>query len=725
MNILHKMSISVLLLALTLLSCSKCTEPKNNDTGVPKLVVEGKKLLDENGKTVELQGVSFGWHNWWPQFYNSGCIKTLKEDWKATVVRAAMGVEPDGAYLDNPENSKRTIYRVVDAAIKNDMYAIVDWHSHSLLLEEAKTFFTEVATKYKDVNNVIYEIYNEPVDETWAEIKAYSTELIKTIRAIDKDALILVSAPRWSQNLDEVAQNPIKGETNIMYVLHFYAGTHKKELRDKADIALKNNLPVFVSECAGMLASGDGPIDIKSWNDWYSWIKANKLSWVAWSVTNKEETCSMLEANADEYGNWDDNDIKPWGKIVRAALRGESYELLKSGDETLDISILENNNWVFNSINKPEIIIRLMAEGESKGELKLEIHKDTKEDLAEYTKSYDLSSETSDITFPLSLEPGFYKISVSNNNNIIKEFNIGYEPEKIVSKADRPADFYEFWEKAKNELASTDPEYDLELIKDKSSKYRELYLVKMKSIEGETISGYLAVPVDKSKKYPVYINYMGYGSKPWEPGTDWESNTIDFVLSTRGQGINEPNNKYGDWIVNNLDNKDKYYYRGAYMDLVRAVDFVTSLEYSDKDNIFAEGGSQGGAFTLIACSLDKRIKAAAPTVPFLSDFPDYLRIAEWPTNVILAAQKELGISDADLYKTLSYFDVKNFTESIECPILMNVGLQDVVCPPHTNMSGYNLIKSEKSLHIFIHQGHGVDMEEWTPIRNAFFEKNLK
>ena len=703
MNNFSKNLLSVLFFAFFSISCCMCTPHIEERQGLPKLKVEGKQLLDENGNVVELQGVSFGWHNWWSYFYNAGVVKTLKEEWGATVVRAAMGVEKNNAYLEDPEGSKKTICRVVDAAIENNLYVIVDWHSHGLLLDEAKGFFTEMATKYKGVNNVIYEIFNEPVDDTWPEIKAYSIEIINTIRAIDKDAIILVSAPRWAQNLDEIAANPIMGEHNIMYVLHFYAGTHKQELRDKANAALSKNLPVFVSECAGMLASGDGPIDEESWNTWYKWIKANKLSWVAWSISDKVETCSMLVPGADKYGKWNDADIKPWGQMVKATLRGEPKIIVQD--------------------NTPEILVKLITNGLSKGEIKVELRKDTKEYVAEYKQSYDLRGETKTLSFPLKLNPGFYKVVVTNDDKLVKEFNIGYKPEEIVSKTDRQADFYEFWDKAKKELAEVKMDAKMELIKDKSSSYRELYLVTMKSLEGETISGYLAVPVDKTKKYPVYINYMGYGSKPWMPGTNWASEVIDFVLSTRGQGINEPNNKYGDWIVNNLDNKDKYYYRGAYMDLVRAIDFVTSLEQCDVDNVFAEGASQGGAFTLVACALDNRIKAAAPCVPFLSDFPDYFRIAAWPANAVFAAQKKLGISDEDLYKTLSYFDVKNFTESITCPIIMNVGLQDGVCPPHTNMSGYNMIKSEKAYHIFENQAHSVDMEKWQPLRNAFFEKH--
>src|SRR5689334_16030300 len=100
-----------------------------------QLKVAGIQLQDQNGKPVILRGISYGWHNWWPRFYNAGTVKWLHEDWNCSVVRAAMGVEPDGGYIKDPAGSVAKVKAVVDAAIKEGIYVIIDWHSHNINLD--------------------------------------------------------------------------------------------------------------------------------------------------------------------------------------------------------------------------------------------------------------------------------------------------------------------------------------------------------------------------------------------------------------------------------------------------------------------------------------------------------------------------------------------------------------------------------------------------------------
>jgi len=300
-----------------------------------QLKVSRTSLVSQQGHPVALHGVSFGWHNWWPRFYTAGTVDWLYKDWNCSVVRAAMGVEPDKGYIKDPVSSTQAVRTVVDAAIKAGIYVIIDWHSHNINLPEAKTFFKEMATAYGKYPNVIYELFNEPDKETWAEVKAYSIELIKLIREIDPDNIILVGSPHWDQDIHLPATDPIKGYDNLMYTMHFYAGTHKQWLRDRTDEAIARGLPVFISESAGMEASGNGPIDQKEWQQWIDWMDARGLSWIAWSIADKNETCSMLQPTASAEGAWTENDLKESGIRTRNYLR--AYAGKKQGNSILNV----------------------------------------------------------------------------------------------------------------------------------------------------------------------------------------------------------------------------------------------------------------------------------------------------------------------------------------------------------------------------------------------------
>ena len=301
------------------IGAGKCNQFKP-EKQVSPLSVIGTQLSDANGKPVVLRGISFGWHNWWPRFYNEGAVKELATAFNCSVVRAAMGIEPRNGYRQNPGFAEEKIKAVVEAAIANNIYVIIDWHSHNIQTKEAVAFFEKMAKAYGQFPHVIYEVFNEPDKETWPEVKAYSIEVIKAIRKHDPDNIILVGSPQWDQAVELPAADPIEGFSNLMYTMHFYAGTHKQWLRDKTDKAMAKGLPIFVSECAGMEASGNGPIDTVEWRKYVEWMEARKISWVAWSLSDKNETCSMLLPQASATGPWPDAVLKPWAKMVKAEL---------------------------------------------------------------------------------------------------------------------------------------------------------------------------------------------------------------------------------------------------------------------------------------------------------------------------------------------------------------------------------------------------------------------
>ena len=384
--------------------------------------------------------------------------------------------------------------------------------------------------------------------------------------------------------------------------------------------------------------------------------------------------------------------------------------------------ILEND-WMFSEQNQAPLRVAVVPQGgfRGKADVRVEVITDFGEKYASFTKKASLSAGADTLSFNLGLKPGFYRVNVSCDGKSFPgdSFVVGCDPERILSPQDRQEDFSAFWQNGLSELSKVPLNPSFTLVPDRSDGNRNTYIVHMDSYGGKRISGILLMPV-KEGKYPVRISYMGYGSDPWYPDPSSEPGLIDFTLSVRDQGLDKTPG--AGWVTEGLASPYTYYYRGAYLDCVRAVDLVCSLPKADSSRILAEGGSQGGAFTLVAASLDHRIKAIAPFVPFMSDFPDYLKIAEWPANEILPSAQAEGISREDLLKTLSYFDVKNFTSMIECPVLMGFGLQDPVCPPHTNFSGFNMISAPKRWVCFPLSGHHVEQDpHWWTERNAFFE----
>lgn len=334
----------ILLVVIALLAIISCSQHK---ASVPALKVDGVYLYQEgNAEPVVWHGLSLGWHNLWPRFYNKEAVGVLARDWGCPVVRAAIGADdlaelsPLNGYIHDPQKALECLYAVIDACIENDIYVIVDWHSHVLHTSEAEEFFRTVATKYAGCPNVIYELFNEPVsqefedsrdyseptreslDAYWARLKEYARTLIPVIcECSGCHPLILMGCPRWDQALDCVIRNPIEGYDNLMYTTHFYAATHGQWLRDRSDSTMAAGLPVFISECAACEASGDGPMDLKEWELWNEWAAAHKVSMLTWSISDKNETCSMFTPEASSEGPWEDSVVKEWGRISKEWLK--------------------------------------------------------------------------------------------------------------------------------------------------------------------------------------------------------------------------------------------------------------------------------------------------------------------------------------------------------------------------------------------------------------------
>ena len=324
---------SFILPCLTFYSCDKNNNISDNlplqveDTTVVQihglLQQNGNKIVDKNNEPVSFAGNSFFWSNdnWGGErYYNPEVVSWLKDDWKTTIVRAAMGVEDPGGYLDNKTANKNRVKTIVDAAIDKGIYVIIDWHSHHAEdnTNEAALFFEEMANLYGEYNNVIYEIYNEPLDISWSTIiKPYAISIIAAIRSIDPDNLIVVGTPEWSQRVDLAAADPITGYSNIAYTLHFYTVYHQQWLRDRASAALESGIALFVTEWGSI---GYSLVDPEA-NEWMTWCFTNNISHCNWAVNDKEEEWSILIPDASTTGGWSDDDLTKAGKLARNIIR--------------------------------------------------------------------------------------------------------------------------------------------------------------------------------------------------------------------------------------------------------------------------------------------------------------------------------------------------------------------------------------------------------------------
>lgn len=294
------------------------------------LHVEGTQLTDSHGNAIQLKGISTHGLAWFPEYVNEDCFRQFKQEWNVNVIRLAMYTAEYGGYCSggDKESLKKLVKSGVEYATALDMYVIIDWHilsdnNPNTYINEAKEFFKDMAKTYAGNNNVLYEICNEPNGGTsWNDIKSYAEQVIPVIRSYDKDAIIIVGTPTWSQEVDKAADNPITDYDNIMYALHFYAATHTDSLRNTMTAAIDDGLPVFVSEYGICDASGNGAIDENQANQWINTMDAYGVSYVAWNLSNKGETSAIINSSCSKVSGFTENDLSASGKWLHDMLTG-------------------------------------------------------------------------------------------------------------------------------------------------------------------------------------------------------------------------------------------------------------------------------------------------------------------------------------------------------------------------------------------------------------------
>lgn len=289
-----------------------------------KLSVKGSSIVDEKGNDFRLCGISTHGIQWFPDYVNKDTFQYLRDDWGANMIRLAMYAREGGYVGGDKAGLTALIDKGVKAATELGMYVIIDWHVLNFNPNETKpdaiSFFAEVAQKYSSYDNVIYEICNEPTGSPFAsQIKPYANDVVNTIRKYDKDAIIIVGTNTWSQDINEVVGNKLD-DPNIMYAVHFYAATHKDDLRNKVEAAMKAGVPVFISECSICDASGNGGIDYNEANKWFDLLEKYNISYAIWNLSNKAETSSLIGSGCSKMSGFADSELSDTGRWFKARI---------------------------------------------------------------------------------------------------------------------------------------------------------------------------------------------------------------------------------------------------------------------------------------------------------------------------------------------------------------------------------------------------------------------
>ena len=280
-----------------------------------QLKVVGTKMEDQSGNAVQLKGISSYWLNWEsrPDAETEAGLQSMRDNWKISILRAAMGTDVSGGYLEGGQAAMQAkIDTIVTNALALGVYVIVDWHSGAAqnYQSQAITFFTGLATKYGACPNIIYEDFNEPVNVTWAQIKPYHQAVVNAIRAIDPDNLIVMGTPTYSQDVDLAAASPVSG-TNLLYTLHWYSCSHTQWLRDKGSTAISKGLALYVTEFGATNADGgtDGKVCQAEADNWFTWMASNGIGGTAWKLARGSDSSNILSSGAPSGGPWTDSDL--------------------------------------------------------------------------------------------------------------------------------------------------------------------------------------------------------------------------------------------------------------------------------------------------------------------------------------------------------------------------------------------------------------------------------
>lgn len=317
------------------------------------------------------------------------------------------------------------------------------------------------------------------------------------------------------------------------------------------------------------------------------------------------------------------------------------------------------------------------------------------------------------------------------------------DPEKLTTPLAEPADFDEFWNSVKAELASV-PMKELEKVKLNEHKNVNVYDIKISCAGEKPVSGYLCMPLNaKAKSCPAIVSFHGAGVRSSGKLVNYAARGL-IALDINAHGIvnGKPAKFYDDLRKNyyyttldakrptryalwNRHDRDLYYFKGMYMRLMRALEYVKSLPEWDGKHLIVTGGSQGGAQVLAACGLDKDVTFAKCAVPAQCDHSGCLgdRRSGWPALYKAVKGKP---EDPAVAKCAMYYDGAYFAKRIKCPIYFSTGFMDNVCPPTSVYAAYNNVPAgvKKAMQTTPTAGHSAPSSKSDKALNAYIQKAL-
>lgn len=373
----------------------------------------------------------------------------------------------------------------------------------------------------------------------------------------------------------------------------------------------------------------------------------------------------------------------------------------------------DHADWLYHTGEKAKFTITVLRNGNPVKNVKVDYEIGAEKMKPVIKKTATLSNGTIVVDGGTLAAPGFLRcvaVAEVNGKTYKRLATAGYDPEKIKPTVDNPADFDSFWDKGKSELAGIPLDAKMTLLPERCTEKVNVYHVNLQGYGRSRLYGMLCVP-KKEGKYPAVLKVPGAGVRPYFGDmAKAEDGVITFEIGIHGVPVNLDPGVYtslasgalSGYPMFNMDDKDRFYYKRVYLNCVRANDFIASLPQYDGQHLGVQGGSQGGALSIVTAALDPRVKFLAPMYPALCDVTGYLhnRAGGWP-HVFYRRNEDRR----DFITTAGYYDVVNFARRVKVPGRYTWGFNDETCPPTSMYSAYNVITAPKELSLYLETGH--------------------